>query len=153
MPSSAADSSNTSFETSSNAFSRSRKMVAERALYPLLQVVIGAALCTSVAMASVVPTPLLKPREYGLIGWADHLTLASTCIITHPSLFTPVSVTLFTCTTSTHAACDSVCTAVMCNVMDNLKDIIKVCILAGMYVLLCVWILFYILCNHTLLII
>ena len=29
-------------------------------------------------MASIVPTPLLKPREYGLIGWADHLTLAST---------------------------------------------------------------------------
>ena len=41
-------------------------------------VVIGAALCTRVAMASMVPTPLLKPREYGLIGWADHLTLAST---------------------------------------------------------------------------
>ena len=78
MPSSAADSSNTSFETSSKAFSRSRKMVAERALYPLLSEVIGAALCTSVAMASMVPTPFLKPREYGLIGWADHLTLAST---------------------------------------------------------------------------
>ena len=29
-------------------------------------------------MASMVPTPLQKPREYGLIGWADHLTLAST---------------------------------------------------------------------------
>ena len=29
-------------------------------------------------MASMVPTPLLNPREYGLIGWADHLTLAST---------------------------------------------------------------------------
>ena len=53
-------------------------MVTARLLYPLLKVVIGAALCTRVAMASMVPTPLLKPREYGLIGWADHLTLAST---------------------------------------------------------------------------
>ena len=35
-------------------------------------------MCISVAMALIVPTPLLKPREYGLIGWADHLTLAST---------------------------------------------------------------------------
>ena len=52
------------------------KNVAERDLYPLLKVVIGATLCISVAMASMVPTPLLKPREYGLIGWADHLTLA-----------------------------------------------------------------------------
>ena len=51
---------------------------AERDLYPLLKVVIGAALCNSVAMASMVPTPLLKPKEYRLIGWADHLTLAST---------------------------------------------------------------------------
>ena len=51
-------------------------MVAERALYPRLKVVIGAAMCTSVAMASMVPTPFLKPREYGLIGRADHLTLA-----------------------------------------------------------------------------
>ena len=76
MPSNAADSSNTSFETSSKAFSRSREIVAERALYPLLKAVIGAALCTSVAMASMATTPLLKPREYGLIGWADHLTLA-----------------------------------------------------------------------------
>ena len=67
MPSSAADYSNTSFEISLKAFSRSRKIVGERALYPLLKVVIGAALCTSVAMASMVPTPLLKPREYGLI--------------------------------------------------------------------------------------
>ena len=75
MPSSAADSSNTSFETSSKAFSRSRKIVAERDLYPLL---IGAAVCISVEMAAMVPTPILKPREYGLIGWADHLTLAST---------------------------------------------------------------------------
>ena len=32
----------------------------------------------NVARASIVPTPLLKPREYGLIGWADHLTLVST---------------------------------------------------------------------------
>ena len=35
-------------------------------------------MCISVAMASIVPTPFLKPREYGLIDWADHLTLAST---------------------------------------------------------------------------
>ena len=35
MPSKAADSSDTSFETSSNAFSRSMKSVAERVLYPL----------------------------------------------------------------------------------------------------------------------
>ena len=56
----------------------SRKIVTERDLYPLLRVVIGAAVCTSVAMASMVPTPLQKLREYGLIGWEDHLTLAST---------------------------------------------------------------------------
>ena len=54
------------------------KNVAERELYPLLREVIGAAMCISVAMASIVPTPLLKPREYGLIGWVDHLSLAST---------------------------------------------------------------------------
>ena len=35
-------------------------------------------MCISVAMASIVPTTLLKHREYGLIGWADQLTLAST---------------------------------------------------------------------------
>ena len=34
-------------------------------------------MCISVAMASIVPTALLKPREYGLIGWADHIFLAS----------------------------------------------------------------------------
>ena len=56
MHSSAAYSRNTSFETSSNAFSRSRKIVAERDLYPLLRAVIGAAVCISVAMASIVPT-------------------------------------------------------------------------------------------------
>ena len=40
-------------------------------------------MCISVVMASIVPTPLLKPREYGLICWADHLTLASTnCFMT-----------------------------------------------------------------------
>ena len=63
-------------------------MVTARLLYPLLKVVIGAALCTRVAMASMVPTPLLKPREYGLIGWADHLTLATlfTLQSTKPSL-------------------------------------------------------------------
>ena len=54
------------------------KIVAERELYPLLREVIGATVCISVEMASIVPTPLLKPREYVLIGWADHLTLAST---------------------------------------------------------------------------
>ena len=52
--------------------------MAERDLYPLLKVVIGAALCIRVAMASMVPTPFLKSTEYGLIGWADHLTMAST---------------------------------------------------------------------------
>ena len=35
-------------------------------------------MCISVAMASNVPTPLLKPREYGLIGWAGHLAPPST---------------------------------------------------------------------------
>ena len=73
MPSSNADSSNTSFETSSNVFSRSRKIVAELDLYPLLRGVIVSAVCISVAMASTVPTPLLKPSEYGLIGWEDNL--------------------------------------------------------------------------------
>ena len=34
-------------------------------------------MCISVAIASIVPTPLLKSREHGLIGWADHLTLPS----------------------------------------------------------------------------
>ena len=28
-------------------------------------------MCISVAMASIVPTPLLKPREYGLLGCAS----------------------------------------------------------------------------------
>ena len=54
------------------------KIVAERELYPLLRAVIRVAVCISVAMASIIPTPLLKPREYGLIGGADNLTLAST---------------------------------------------------------------------------
>ena len=35
-------------------------------------------MCISVAMTSIVPTSLMKPREYGLISLADHLTLAST---------------------------------------------------------------------------
>ena len=78
MPSSAADSSNTSFQTSSKAFSRSRNIVAELELHPPLRAVIGAAVCMSVAISSIVPTQILKPREYGLIGWADHLNLAST---------------------------------------------------------------------------
>ena len=74
MPSSAAD----SFDTSSKALSRSRKIVVERDLYLLLRVVIGSAVYINVARVSIVPSPLLKPREYGLIGWADHLTLVST---------------------------------------------------------------------------
>ena len=37
-------------------------------------------MCISVAMASIVPNPPLKHREYGLIFWADHSTLASTNI-------------------------------------------------------------------------
>ena len=78
MPRSTANSSNTFFVTSSNAFSRSMKIVTERDLHPLQRAVIGAAVYVSVAMASIVRTPLLKPREYGLIGWANHLTLAST---------------------------------------------------------------------------
>ena len=57
---------------------RSRKIVPERDLYPFLKSVIEAAVCISAAMASIVPTAILKPREYGLIGWADHLTLSST---------------------------------------------------------------------------
>ena len=64
MPSSASDSSMTSFDTSSKAFSRSRKIVAERDLYPVLKTFIGAAVCINVAIASIVPTPLLKPREH-----------------------------------------------------------------------------------------
>ena len=73
MPCSAADSSRTSFDTRSKDFYRSRKIV-----YPLLRAVIGAAVYINVARASIVPTPFLKPRECGLIGWADHLTLVST---------------------------------------------------------------------------
>ena len=46
MPSSAA-----SFDTSSKAFSRSRKIVAERDLYPLLRAVIEAAVYVNVASA------------------------------------------------------------------------------------------------------
>ena len=52
--------------------------MAERDLYPLLSAVIGAAVYTNVARASIVPTPLLKPREYGLVGCSDHLTLVIT---------------------------------------------------------------------------
>ena len=55
MPSSTADSSNTSLDTSSKAFSRYRKIVAERDLYPLLKAVIGVAACINVAIASIVP--------------------------------------------------------------------------------------------------
>ena len=60
MPRTAADFSKTSLDTSSNAFSRSRKIVAERDLYPLLKAVIGAAVCINVAKASIVQTPLLN---------------------------------------------------------------------------------------------
>ena len=73
MPSSATDSCKTSFENSSKAFSRSRNILAERDLYPLLKAVFGAAVFINIAI-----NPLLKPREYLLIGWADHLTLTST---------------------------------------------------------------------------
>ena len=59
MPSSAADSIKTSFDTSSKAFSRYRKVVAERDLYPLLRAVIGAAVYIDVAIASIVTTLLL----------------------------------------------------------------------------------------------
>ena len=54
------------------------RIVAERELYPFLRAVIGAAVCISVAMASIDPTPLLDPIEYGLIGWTDHLTMTNT---------------------------------------------------------------------------
>ena len=55
--------SKTSFDTSSKAFFRSRKIVAEQYVYPLLKVVIGAAVCINVVIASIVLTSLLKPRE------------------------------------------------------------------------------------------
>ena len=35
-------------------------------------------MCISVVMGSIVQTPLLNLKEYGLIDWANHLTLAST---------------------------------------------------------------------------
>ena len=44
-------------------FVRSRKIVAERDVYSLLRAVIGYAVCISVVMASIVSTPLMKPRE------------------------------------------------------------------------------------------
>ena len=78
MHSSAADSSRTSFKTSSKDFSKYRKFVAERDLYPLLMAIIGPAVYINVARAPIVTIPLLKHREHGLIGWADHLTLVST---------------------------------------------------------------------------
>ena len=70
MPSSAADCSKTSFDSSSKDFTRSGKIVAELDFYPLLNAVIGVVVCINVAIASIVPTPLLKPREYWLVGWA-----------------------------------------------------------------------------------
>ena len=48
MPSSVTDYSNTYFETSSKAFSRSRTIVAEQDLYLLLRTVVGATVCISV---------------------------------------------------------------------------------------------------------
>ena len=77
MPSGAANSNKTSFDTSSNTFSRSRNIVVQRDLYPLQKAVIGASVCINVAIASIVSTPLLKHREYLLIDWAYHLTMAS----------------------------------------------------------------------------
>ena len=56
------------------------KIVAERELYHSLYQSLEP-LCVlgiSIAIASIVPTPFLKPREFVLIGWEDHLTLAST---------------------------------------------------------------------------
>ena len=76
MPSSAADFSRTYLDTSSKAISRSKKIVAEKDLCHILKALIGAAVCSNVAIASIVPT--LKHREYSLVGWADYLTLAST---------------------------------------------------------------------------
>ena len=55
----------------------------ERDFYHLLREVIGAVVYINVAMALIVPTPLLQPRENGLITWGDHLTLVITnCSIT-----------------------------------------------------------------------
>ena len=54
MPSSASDSSKNCFDTSSNAFSWSRKIVAERDLYAVLKEFIVAAVCINVTMASIV---------------------------------------------------------------------------------------------------
>ena len=74
MSSSIGDPLKTYADTSSKDFSRRMKIVAERTrFYPLLREVIGAAVYINVAMASIVPTLLLQPREYGLITWADHL--------------------------------------------------------------------------------
>ena len=69
----------------------SRKIVAERDWYPLLKAVMGAAVYINVVIASIVPTPLLRPREYWLIGWADHLTLvAPRCCHCRVLCFVPV---------------------------------------------------------------
>ena len=63
---------------SSKVFSRSRKIVTEQDLCPLLKAVIGAPVCINVAIALIDPTPLMKHKEFWLIGWADHFTLIST---------------------------------------------------------------------------
>ena len=68
MRSSVADSNKTSLDTNSNAFSRSSNILAERDLCPVLKTFIGVDVCINVAIASIVSTPLLKPREYLLIG-------------------------------------------------------------------------------------
>ena len=62
MPSSAADSSKTF-----KGFSMSMRIVDERELYPLQKAVIGAAVCIYVVIASIVRTPLPRPREQWLI--------------------------------------------------------------------------------------
>ena len=63
MPSSVADSSHIYFCNSSKYFSRSRKTVTERDLYPLLKGVIGVAVCINVARASIILIPLLKHKR------------------------------------------------------------------------------------------
>ena len=76
IPCSIVDSSITSFAISSNAFSRSRKIVVVLLLYPGLSVLIGVTFCKSVATVSVVPKPLLKPSEFWCTGCADQLIRA-----------------------------------------------------------------------------
>ena len=72
MPSSAADSIKTYLDTSLSYMI----IVIERELSPVLKAFIGAAVCINIAIASIILTPLMKPREYSLIGREDHLTPA-----------------------------------------------------------------------------